>query len=450
MLKLAILSVSIFPIFLKAEPLIQCTDSKGLTKVAVNKLEEMDASGNSLDFVVEREEKNPVVVRGSALSVGSSLVYKSLIDVGFDGPVEDDGVFETFRLEFRNASTIEPNKDVRAKLDFRNYEYVKKYFCDKVDRPPVPRDENDPIVKKHKCKRWDLVRQPLKVFEATLQCKFAGKNEYEYFCADKSKSEIEQLLFSAAKNKDINLVEQSLACDIDVNTSDDSGCTPLMMAVANDTVTCSANEPLNDAYKYAKSRFLFNMMSSNGAETDRQDSLGESAIHKAVKTGNVGILKDMVLMESDLNLQDEEGSTPIMMAADKASKKMINVLVEGGADLSLKDNYGKTAYDRGFRLSPEDRELLLEPKVILKVEGQENGQCSPLEFRVPRGEFVRLVIQASSNNMFMLSVSGLDVSLIAEKGKSASRIFKVNEVGTKTFTCGVHGGKQSSGTIIVE
>lgn len=440
----------VFSFYLHADPLVQCNDSKGFAKVTINKLVADDASGNQLEFVVERNNKSPVVVRGNARSVGSNLIYKSHIDQGFDGPVQDDGVYESFRMEFRNASAIEPNKDVRAKLEFRNYEYEKKYFCDKVDRPAVPRDENDPIVKKHKCTRWDMVRQPLKIFEANFQCRFSGESEYKNFCAEHDEHQLIQLLFAAAKGKDVDLVEQSLACDADINESDDTGCTPLMMAVANDTVACSASEPVNDAYKYAKSRFLFNLISSNGAELDRQDALGESAVHKAVRNENVGVLKDMILMEANLNLQDADGSTPLMLAADKASTKMISVLVEGGADLGLKDSQGRTAYDRGSKLSPEKRELLLEPKVVLTVEGQTNGECLPLEFRIPKGEFVRLVMKASNENMFMLSVPNANISLMAEKGKSASRTFKVSESGTLAFTCGYHGGKQSDGKIIVE
>jgi ankyrin repeat protein len=49
---------------------------------------------------------------------------------------------------------------------------------------------------------------------------------------------------------------------------------------------------------------------------------------------------------ADCNLADKRGWTPLMMAANKGCEKIVEMLIDGGADVSLKDKFGKQASDR--------------------------------------------------------------------------------------------------------
>ncbi|MGD8316623.1 MAG: ankyrin repeat domain-containing protein, partial [Myxococcales bacterium] len=48
-----------------------------------------------------------------------------------------------------------------------------------------------------------------------------------------------------------------------------------------------------------------------------------------------------------VDAQDSLGGTPLMYACSKNEAQIVQTLLQGGADPSLKDNLGRTAEDRG-------------------------------------------------------------------------------------------------------
>lgn len=441
---LSILSINILTNNAKASPLFLCQSDDNLVQLEMRALEKTDNSNYTVENIVRRPDITETYFRAYPLSVGSSLVYKSNIGPGFDGPVKDDGPIESFRLTFPKGSGITHKQPIKGKLVIRQYKYSKKFFCDKYESPAIPRDENDDFVKKHKCKRWDLVRQPLKTETKTIKCQALGKNDYNDFCSGKSTDEIQMLLFTASQNIQPDLAEQALGCEADINETDSDGRTPLMMSVTNPPST-------SDYWHTIKSRHLFNSLASNGAYIDTQESTtGEATIHKAVRSGREDIVKDMVLLEADLNIQDNDGKTALMIAVENRDSKLIRVLVGNDAKLGLKDNQGHTAYDLGEKLPPSIRELLLEPKLVLTLAGRDDGSCTPLNFDVPAGQFIKLNLKATSGKMFLLSIPQIGISMMADTGKIVSKIIRFDKPGVFTFKCGIHGGKESNGKIIVK
>ena len=66
---------------------------------------------------------------------------------------------------------------------------------------------------------------------------------------------------------------------------------------------------------------------------------------------------------ADVNAANDNGNTPLMYAAERGYREIIEVLILNGANTALKNNAGKTAYDlareNGFTelsqmLSPAD------------------------------------------------------------------------------------------------
>ncbi len=176
---------------------------------------------------------------------------------------------------------------------------------------------------------------------------------------------------------------------------------------------------------------------------------GHTVVHKLVLNGEPELLKTLIALEEDINVQDKSGSTPLMLAAESGGERVIKALVEGGADLALTDLGGKTAYDRGTRLSEDLRNLLIPASTELIVEGAANGTCSPLVLEAKRGENVKLTLKATGQ-MFMLTLPQGGVSLMASAGESASKTFKIDKLGVFSFECGVHGGKQNVGKLTVK
>ena len=61
------------------------------------------------------------------------------------------------------------------------------------------------------------------------------------------------------------------------------------------------------------------------------------------------LIKELIKFGADVNAQDEDGESPLMYAASygmKDASSKSKLLLSLGADKSLKDKIGKTAYQR--------------------------------------------------------------------------------------------------------
>ena len=83
---------------------------------------------------------------------------------------------------------------------------------------------------------------------------------------------------------------------------------------------------------------------------------GRRPLHLAVLT--VGdVEKKLVKAGAELNAQDSDGNTPLLLACAHADEKTVRYLLKSGADASIQNNAGKTAMDlcaaRGFNSAIE-------------------------------------------------------------------------------------------------
>ena len=62
--------------------------------------------------------------------------------------------------------------------------------------------------------------------------------------------------------------------------------------------------------------------------------------------------KKLIKARAELNIQDREGNTPLLIACRHGDEKIVCYLIKSGADITLKNNKGETAMDiaaeRGF------------------------------------------------------------------------------------------------------
>ena len=64
---------------------------------------------------------------------------------------------------------------------------------------------------------------------------------------------------------------------------------------------------------------------------------------QASEKGNVSIVKKYILEDSDVDIQDEDGYTALILASYKGHTETIELLLNAGADVNLQDKYGNTA-----------------------------------------------------------------------------------------------------------
>lgn len=153
-------------------------------------------------------------------------------------------------------------------------------------------------------------------------------------------------LHVAALNDDIDMLKLlTRRSSIDVNVIDQDGKTPLSYAIIR------------------SSRPAVQHLLERGADSSLKDSKGLNALHLSVMFKNVDITKDVLTVgnESLVNEKTIEGKSPLLIAVDRQSKnfdanafKMIDILLQNGADPNLKNKTGDTpatlAGNRGIDL----------------------------------------------------------------------------------------------------
>ena len=127
-----------------------------------------------------------------------------------------------------------------------------------------------------------------------------------------------------------------------INTPDATGRTPLMWAVY-----VHDNDPAA-AWREDEKRLWYvqTLMSVPGIKLDAKDKDGFTALHWAAWSG---MPQSTILLVSrgglDLNAQENSGYTPLMLAALRGNAAAVRLLLELGADPTLKNAAGQTALD---------------------------------------------------------------------------------------------------------
>lgn len=100
-------------------------------------------------------------------------------------------------------------------------------------------------------------------------------------------------------------------------------------------------------------------------------------IHGAAQNGNPEVARLLIEKGAYINCQDQLTRTPLFIAAEEKHRYMISFLIEAGADVNHKTDYGFTPFDLVFRRykkekSGNDLELL----IFLVSKGGRPGWCS--------------------------------------------------------------------------
>lgn len=182
-------------------------------------------------------------------------------------------------------------------------------------------------------------------------------------------------LHIAARQRHEDLIKLLVDNKADVNEVDGNGMTPLMHAVMRDHVpsikVLLANgakieqagpegfPPLSVAIvesKYEAAKALLdagaevNVAAGPDGLTPLMVAAGQSAPAEGARflpdsTKPIDIATELLAKGAKVNAQSKSGITPLMVAAANNNAPMIGLLIESGADASLKDAQGKTALD---------------------------------------------------------------------------------------------------------
>ena len=82
------------------------------------------------------------------------------------------------------------------------------------------------------------------------------------------------------------------------------------------------------------------ILSSTDSDPDCRDKWsGMAPLHHAAHLGLTNTVGKIVWRQGDINIPDNNGTTPLMMACANGNVRMVNLLLEENADVEKRDNY---------------------------------------------------------------------------------------------------------------
>lgn len=90
----------------------------------------------------------------------------------------------------------------------------------------------------------------------------------------------------------------------------------------------------------------------------------------AVKKNNGSIIKVLLNIGADINIQNEEGNTPLILAVKKSKVYIIKILLNSGVDPNIQNEEGETALMFACRKSVKMTEILLKYGADVNIQNK--------------------------------------------------------------------------------
>ncbi|MDD5403798.1 MAG: ankyrin repeat domain-containing protein [Sulfuricella sp.] len=212
------------------------------------------------------------------------------------------------------------------------------------------------------------------------------------------------VLLSAVLENDVQRVRDYLAQGVDVNRRDLDGQSALSLAVENG---------LDD---------IAVVLRAAGAESiDFSGLEPEQAMLKAAKYGGTGTILDLLEKCDSLEVTDDVGKTPIILAAENGQIPTISVLLHKGASINHRNDEGNSAYQVAeatnkksvmrylAKMGAEDADPDLIDDGLLEVDslGSVTGEA-----------LMETAILGDTQRTMTLIAAGADVNYVDDDGRS--------------------------------
>jgi len=139
------------------------------------------------------------------------------------------------------------------------------------------------------------------------------------------RSQLRTYYFDAARRGDVAMLDEFIAADYDLDSADGQGYTALILAA------------------YHGHGALVKRLLDAGADPCAQDLRGNTALMGAIFKGELAIARRLLDAPCNPDQRNRAGQTAAMYAALFQHRKLLDALVERGADLRVEDDLGNTA-----------------------------------------------------------------------------------------------------------
>ena len=241
---------------------------------------------------------------------------------------------------------------------------------------------------------------------------FYSKAEYK----DKDGQE----LHAASKTGCIEIIELLLSQGFDIDSRDRNGFTPLMWTALNGQ---------QDA---------FQMLLQKGANRSLKNG-GRSLLHFAAEGGNTSIINELLSLGLEIDSGCKYGGTPLMTAAGCDKQNAFQILIQNGADPSLKNNGGYSL----LHFAAEGGNTSIINELLsrgLDVESRSNDRVTPLMTAAIFGNqnAFQILIEKGADP-FLKDNCGYSLLHKAAEGGNTSIIKELLSLGLDVHLKGVDG-----------
>ncbi|KAI9861085.1 MAG: hypothetical protein M1813_005514 [Trichoglossum hirsutum] len=102
------------------------------------------------------------------------------------------------------------------------------------------------------------------------------------------------------------------------------------------------------------------LLVGNGADVGAKDDSGWTALHEAARSGHVSVARLLVEKGADVNMGNDDGEAALHLAAHGGNWTVMKFLLENGADVGKKDKNGWTALQKAAHYERKPMARLLE------------------------------------------------------------------------------------------
>lgn len=216
-------------------------------------------------------------------------------------------------------------------------------------------------------------------------------------------------IHEAAKEGDIRDVRRHLRKGADVNAMDSEGLTPLFYA---------------GSFTDMEDRKLAKLLIKNGADVNaKENNTGYTNLHYASRFRSPEQVKFWIDMGANVNIQDENGMTPLICAIMGENIENLRILIDKGADVNLRSendtplgrayyNYLLSFFDNSVEKKAESQsisksmmELLIKAGADVNAKKRDNKTLLHTVVRDDRGhtewdtteEIIELLIEKGAD-----------------------------------------------------
>ncbi len=154
--------------------------------------------------------------------------------------------------------------------------------------------------------------------------------------------DLNEVMIHASRKGEVGVLKELADQQVDINTRDDKGYTPLIIACYNRQAAAAA------------------WLLEAGADVDAQDNGGNTALMGAAFKGYPEIAALLIGQGANLDLQHGNGGTALMFAAMFGRNDVLQLLLNHGADKYIADSRGLLAIDLAQQQHNEAGVLLLQ------------------------------------------------------------------------------------------